>query len=164
MRVSTLNSLDFSVLIFLEDELGLPINLADNVNFVYDPSTDTPALDYCFFLDAQLSVSRETTRRAVTGRPFKKITQQVDEGELQVNTLIVSKATDYDLEVLAEKVFSRENRLTILLREYNPIRGDMLYNENTFVLRHAARNQYSISARDNNSIQGSISFLTEQVI
>lgn len=164
MRVSVLNDLDYEAYIFLEDENGIPLNMADTTDFKYNPNTDTPALHYCFFLSSTLTERRDTQRRAVTGRSTRKITQRIGEPTLQVSHYIISKSHDISVISNSQELFSRENRLTIVLREYNPVRGDIQHNESQFILRHAVRDEFSIDSEDSNPLTGSISFQAEELI
>lgn len=152
---------NLSVLMFEEDSNGDPIGLGDPSS--YDPDTDTPLLDYCFFEDAKVDKELQAQRRPVTGRPHLKITTRQYGYVMTVGHLYFE---DQKAEFSDTNIFERTKRFTLIMfycDEQDFFARLDEPREESHVLRHAIAKSSSLSSKKGNSLaQGNAIFWGEE--
>lgn len=148
---------NIEVAIFEEDDNGNPIGMSNPE--MYDPSTDTPILTYCFWQNVTINGELEMTRRPVTARPFKSIVTQEYEYDAQVRHFYFKKS-----EINRTKIFNRDAPLRIVMRAYDPsmipAAGESI--DENHVLKHARAKSFTVESQENEIAEANASFWAEE--
>lgn len=116
---------------------------------------DVPVLSYCYWENVNVSATQEQTRRQVTGRAKKKITNRAWEYSASVEHMYFSKED----EINVEEMFSRNKRLRIEIRCV-----DKAYPEeenDIHILKAAYASRWRISGQENDILSASVDFEAE---
>jgi len=147
--------------IFREDKDGELINEQDEP---FDPENDEPLLRLPYFEGCTINSSIITDRRAVTGRPHKRIVRQDYEYVGQIENLYVRKSEELNFEHL----LNREQFLRMVFKLYDNIYLSIpgttkdIDDTDFHTLTKACAGPWSISSRTDQNVIYSLTILAEE--
>jgi len=112
-------------------------------------------LSYCYWVNVNINATQEQTRRPVTGRARKKITNRQWEYSASVEHMYFSKED----EIRLDDIMSRNQPMRLELRCVDYSYPEDEYDIHTLKTAYASR--YKVTARDNDIVTASADFEAE---
>lgn len=147
---------DFHCVIFKQNVLGNVEGLTNN--FDYNPSYDTPAIDWCLWQDVSIESNNNINVRKETGKPVSTLTSENYDHKFNVGSFIL-----HSREINPNDIFNRENRFRIFLINY-PIINGIEERKVQMVLISACIDSIKFSTNENGYAASNVSILAEDYI
>lgn len=147
------------VYIFLEDANGDPIGMADKTRMA---NTDTPLMLYCYWRNVNITQELQAERRPATGRSYLKIVSRPGVYVATIGHLEWLMEDEWDINV-----FNRENRFTVVIRDYDPGNtrdGGIDTGDEQRILYHSLPQNLDSKKREGNEFaQSNVTWWAEQM-
>lgn len=149
--------LDLYAYLFKENTNGTVEGLSDPDDF--DPSSDTPFIDWCFWQRINVSMAMELKRKPSTGKKVKTITRD--------NFVYSSNVTNF---MMNSKEFNtglnaklhRDNKFRIILMHY-PMSSSTEEGMVKCILKNSVIANISISSEENGNVIGNMTIQHEDI-
>lgn len=146
--------LDVWVYVYYDNGAGVRVNQA---GAEFNPVTDQPLLEYCYFQDVQIVGSLNMERRPVTGRAKQKLVAIDYAYEAKVSAFYYKKSKELNADI-----FNREKYLQFELKCFDPMRVGHVTDFHTLSIVKAK--DFTVSSEENGIVKASATFWAEEFV
>jgi hypothetical protein len=144
--------LDVLVYVYYDDGNG---NRLNGAGAAFNPLTDQPLLEYCYFQNVEVLGSLNAERRPVTGRVKQRIVPLDYVYEARVAALYYKKSRELNADI-----FNREKVLQFELKCFDPGRTGNVTDQHTLSIVKAK--EFVVRSEENGIVQASATFWAEE--